>query len=81
MSDDPKQDYLADGLAEEIINSLSKLSNVFVIARNSSFSYKGRQVKVQQVAEELELDITGGERAQDGGQGQNYRPTGGRPYR
>ncbi|MGD0234037.1 MAG: adenylate/guanylate cyclase domain-containing protein [Syntrophorhabdales bacterium] len=53
MSDDPKQDYLADGLAEEIINALSKLSNVFVIARNSSFSYKGRQVKVQQVAEEL----------------------------
>ena len=53
MSNDKEQDYLADGLAEEIINALSKLSNVFVIARNSSFSYKGRQVKVQQVAEEL----------------------------
>ena len=53
MSDDKEQEYLADGLAEEIINALSKLSSVFVIARNSSFSYKGRQVKVQQVAEEL----------------------------
>ncbi len=53
MSDDPKQEYLADGLAEEIINALAKLSNVFVIARDSSFSYKGKQVKVQRVAEEL----------------------------
>ena len=48
-----EQDYLADGLAEEIINALSKLSNVFVIARNSTFTYKGKPVKVQQVAEEL----------------------------
>ena len=53
MSNDPEQEYLADGLAEEIINALSKLSNVFVIARNSSFTYKGRHVKVQQVAEEM----------------------------
>jgi adenylate cyclase len=53
MSNDKEQDYFADGLAEEIINALSKLSNVFVIARNSSFTYKGRQVKVQQVAEEM----------------------------
>jgi adenylate cyclase len=53
MSNDKEQEYFADGLAEEIINALSKLSNVFVIARNSSFTYKGRQVKVQQVAEEM----------------------------
>ena len=53
MSNDKEQDYLADGLAEEIINALSKLSNVFVIARNSTFTYKGKPVKVQQVAEEL----------------------------
>jgi adenylate cyclase len=53
MSDEPKQEYLADGLAEEIINALSKLSNVFVIARNSTFTYKGRPVKIQQVAEEM----------------------------
>jgi adenylate cyclase len=53
MSDDPKQEYLADGLAEEIINGLSKCPHIFVIARNSSFTYKGKPVKVQQVAEEL----------------------------
>jgi adenylate cyclase len=53
MSNDKEQEYFADGLAEEIINALSKLSNVFVIARNSSFTYKGRQVKVEQVAEEM----------------------------
>ena len=53
MSDDPKQEYLADGLAEEIINALSRLSNMFVIARNSTFTYKGRHVKIQQVAEEM----------------------------
>ncbi|HME42554.1 MAG TPA: adenylate/guanylate cyclase domain-containing protein [Syntrophorhabdales bacterium] len=53
MSNDKEQEYFADGLAEEIINALSKLSNVFVIARNSTFTYKGKPVKVQQVAEEL----------------------------
>jgi adenylate cyclase len=53
MSDDPKQEYLADGLAEAIINGLSKCPHIFVIARNSSFTYKGKPVKVQQVAEEL----------------------------
>ena len=53
MSNEKEQEYFADGLAEEIINALSKLSNVFVIARNSAFTYKGRQVKIQQVAEEM----------------------------
>jgi adenylate cyclase len=53
MSDDPKQEYLADGLAEEIINGLSKCPYIFVIARNSTFTYKGKPVKVQQVAEEM----------------------------
>jgi TolB-like protein len=53
MSDDPKQEYLAEGLAEEIISGLSKCPHIVVIARNSSFSYKGKQVKVQQVAEGL----------------------------
>jgi adenylate cyclase len=53
MSDDPKQEYLADGFAEEIINGLSKCPHIVVIARNSSFTYKGKPVKVQQVAEEL----------------------------
>jgi adenylate cyclase len=53
MSDDPKQEYLADGFAEEIINGLSKCPHIIVIARNSSFIYKGKPVKVQQVSEEL----------------------------
>jgi len=53
MSDDPKQEYLADGFAEEIINGLSKCPHIVVIARNSSFAYKGKPVKVRQVAEDL----------------------------
>ena len=53
LSGDPKQAYLGDGLAENIISSLSKISKMFVIARNSTFTYKGKAVKVQQVAEEL----------------------------
>ena len=53
LSGDPKQDYLGDGIAEDIITQLSQIHNLFVIARNSSFSYKGKKVKVRQVAEEL----------------------------
>jgi len=53
MSDDPKQEYLADGISENIISALSQLSDLLVIARNSTFSFKGKSVKVQQVAEEL----------------------------
>ncbi len=53
MSDDKELEYFADGLAEDIINGLSKVENVFVIARNSTFSYKGKPVKVQQLSEEL----------------------------
>ena len=53
MSDDPNQDYFADGMTEYLITDLSELSGLFVIARNSSFSYIGQQVKVRQVAEEL----------------------------
>ena len=53
MSDDKEQEYFADGLTEEIINGLSKVEHVFVIARNSTFIYKGKPVKVQQVAEEM----------------------------
>ena len=53
MSEDPKQEYFSDGLTEEIITALSKVPKLFVIARNSTFSYKGKSVKVNQVAEEL----------------------------
>ena len=53
MSDDPRQEYFSDGMTEEIITGLSKIPNLFVIARNSTFTYKGKAVKVKQVAEEL----------------------------
>jgi TolB-like protein len=53
LSGDPKQDYFSDGITESIISALSNVSNLFVIARNSTFTYKGKPVKVQQVAEEL----------------------------
>ena len=53
MSGDPEQEYFSDGITEEIINGLSKIPHMFVIARQSSFCYKGKPVKVQQVAEEL----------------------------
>ena len=53
MSGDPEQEFFSDGLSEDIITALSKSPQIFVIARNSSFTYKGKPVKVQQVAEEL----------------------------
>jgi TolB-like protein/Flp pilus assembly protein TadD len=53
MSDDPKQEYFSDGITEDLITDLSRISSLFVIARNSTFTYKGKPVKVQQVAEEL----------------------------
>jgi len=53
MSSDPDQEYFADGISEDIITSLSKLSQLLVIARNSSFAYKGRAVNVQEIAREL----------------------------
>jgi adenylate cyclase len=53
VSGDPEQDYFSDGLTEEIIAALGSVPKLFVIARNSTFTYKGKPVKVQQVAEEL----------------------------
>jgi len=53
MSGDPSQEYFSDGLTEQIINGLCKVSNLFVIARNSSFAYKGKAVSVKQIAKEL----------------------------
>jgi adenylate cyclase len=53
LTGDPEQEYFSDGITEAIINGLSKIPNLFVIARKSSFTYKGKQVKVQQVSEEL----------------------------
>ena len=53
MSEDPKQEFLCDGMTEEIITALTKVPRLVVIARNSTFTYKGKSVKVKQVSEEL----------------------------
>jgi adenylate cyclase len=53
MTGDPKQEYFTDGFTEQIITSLSKIPALFIISRNSTFTYKGKPVKVQQVSEEL----------------------------
>jgi len=53
LSDDASQEYFVDGLTEQIISTLSKISSLFVVARNSTFTYKGKPVKVKEVSEEL----------------------------
>jgi TolB-like protein/Tfp pilus assembly protein PilF len=53
ISDDAEQDYIADGLTENIITGLSQIPEIFVIARNSSFTYKGKPINVKQVSKEL----------------------------
>jgi adenylate cyclase len=53
MSSDPEQEFFADGISEDVITALSRYSSLFVIARNSSFTYKGRAVDVKQVGRDL----------------------------
>jgi TolB-like protein len=53
MSGDPEQEYFADGMVEDIITALSRFKTLFVIARNSSFTYKGKAVDIKQVGREL----------------------------
>ena len=53
MSGDPEQEYFSDGITEDIITDLSNVSGLFVVARNTAFTYKGKPVKVQQVGQEL----------------------------
>jgi adenylate cyclase len=53
MSGDPEQEYFSDGISEDIITDLSKVSSIFIVARNSSFTYKGRAVKIQEVCADL----------------------------
>jgi TolB-like protein/tetratricopeptide (TPR) repeat protein len=55
MSSDPEQEYFADGLAEDLITDLSKVPGLLVIARNSTFAYKGRSVDVRSVARDLRV--------------------------
>jgi adenylate cyclase len=53
MSGDPEQEFFADGIAEDVVTALSRYPSLFVIARNSSFTYKGRAVDVKQIGREL----------------------------
>src|ERR1017187_3588914 len=53
MSGDPEQEYFADGIVEDIITGLSQFKSLFVIARNSSFTYKGKAVDIKQIGREL----------------------------
>jgi len=53
MSGDPEQEYFSDGMTEDLITDLSKVTGLFVIARNSSFAYKGRSVNVQEIGRDL----------------------------
>ena len=53
MSGDPEQEYFSDGITEDIITDLSKISGLHVVARNTAFTYKGKPIKVQQAAQEL----------------------------
>jgi adenylate cyclase len=55
MSGDPEQEYFSDGITEDIITDLSKISGLHVVARNTVFTYKGKPVKVQQAAQELSV--------------------------
>jgi TolB-like protein len=55
MSDDPKQEYFSDGISDDIITDLSKLSGLVVIARSSSFTYKGKTIGVQQIGQDLKV--------------------------
>ena len=53
MSADPEQEFFADGITEDVVTALSRYPSLFVIARNSSFTYKGRAVDVKEVGREL----------------------------
>ncbi len=53
LSGDPMQEYFSDGMTDDLITDLSKISSLFVIARNSTFVYKGKPIRIRQVAEEL----------------------------
>ena len=57
MSGDPEQEYFSDGITEDIITDLSKISGFRVIARHTSFTYKEKAVKVQKVGRELGVDF------------------------
>src|SRR5271156_6528531 len=75
MSGDPEQEYFADGMVEEIITALSRIRWLFVIARNSSFTYKGEAIDVKQVGRELGVRyVLEGSVRKGGNRGADHRP-------
>jgi TolB-like protein len=73
ISGDPEQEYFSDGISEDIITALSKLRWFFVIARNSSFTYKGKAVHLRQIAEELGVRYVVEGSVRKGGEQLHYR--------
>ena len=57
LSDDPEQEYFADGMTDDLITALSKISGIFVISRNSVFTFKGKPIKMEVIAEELKVQF------------------------
>jgi adenylate cyclase len=57
MSGDPEQEYFSDGITEDIITDLSKVSGLFVVARNTAFTYKGKKLKIQEICQDLGVNF------------------------
>ena len=75
MSGDPEQDYFSDGITEDIITVLSRLHWFFVIARNSTFAYKGKPVDVKHLGRELGRSLRfRGQRPEERSAGPHYQP-------
>ncbi len=75
MSKDPEQEYFSDGFTEDLMTDLSKISSLFVISRNSAFTYKGKAVKVKEISNELGVRyVLEGSVAEGRPAGTNQRP-------
>ena len=75
MSNDPEQEFFSDGITEDIITDLSKVSGLFVLGRNTVFTYKGKAVHLEQIAKQLGVVVLGrGQRSQGGEPGPDQRP-------
>jgi adenylate cyclase len=72
MSGDPEQEYFVDGMVEEIITALSRIRWLFVIARNSTFTYKGQAIDVKRVGRELGVRYVLEGSVRKGGKGPHY---------
>jgi adenylate cyclase len=76
MSGDPEQEYFAGGMVDEIITALSRFKWLFVIARNSSFTFKGKAVDIKEVGRKLGVRYVLGVRTQGGREGSHHGAVG-----